>query len=541
MARTAHRIGLEECLLSESNTDSPLPGGGRRIARAPGPVTPAEATPEAPDTTPMPPAPPATMPGRRRAAGPPRTVPPETGGETGGRRRARTAPAEPAPPVSPAASAPATVPPRQAPPVQAPTAPTTRGHAAPAPAPAAPRVVDATMAPEAAAAVGAPTTTATTARPVVEEPPLFRDEPPRTPTAWDRPLVTTSTAVTDLVADELPEPEPVVVPVDAPLEPRQSRVIWTLCIVTLLASVVAGGQLADREGWFSPPDLMARIAALVASWGAIVLLARRCGGRYVIIGGFSALVLTLVGLFPEEWALAGAAVSGAAAFGVLGMVLTRPAQGPRVLRELVVSAFIGLCGAVVVSGYDVELRPYRFRVMVLALVLVGAFALAWQLGHGARSLGRRGLALIVFGVVALAGSVAYVQAIRSWGSPDVVQTLTDLNDWIKELLGAAPRPVEAIVGFPALVWGVWVRNRRRQGWWMSAFGALGAAGVTSSLIAPGSLANSLQATGYGVLIGGLLGLVLILFDRLLTKGGGRRADSSADVDRPEPRRFAPLL
>ena len=197
-----------------------------------------------------------------------------------------------------------------------------------------------------------------------------------TATHTSLPPVVVEPPVEELLVDDyefVPDPEP---------EERSSRVIWTLCIVTLVSTVLAGGQLADREGWLSVPDLLPRIAALLASWGAIALLARRCGGRYVIIGGFAAVVLALVGSFPEEWALAGAAVAGASAFGVLGMVLTRPARGVRVIGELVVSAFVGLCGAVVVTGYDVDLRPYRFRVMVLGLVLVGAFALAWRLGHG---------------------------------------------------------------------------------------------------------------------------------------------------------------
>ena len=125
----------------------------------------------------------------------------------------------------------------------------------------------------------------------------------------------------------------------------------------------------------------------------------------------------------------------------------------------------------------------------------------------------------------------------------MVNTLDDFKNWVTDNLGAAPRPVEAIVGFPALVWGVWVRNRRRQGWWMSAFGALGAAGVASALIQDVTLEEALQSTGYDVLIGGVLGVALITFDRLLTKGGGRRADPSANVDpeRPEPKRFAPLM
>ena len=308
--------------------------------------------------------------------------------------------------------------------------------------------------------------------------------------------------------------------------------------------VVSGGRLAAAHDLWHQSQDVTRIGTMVATWIAIVMLARRCGGRYILIGLFSGVVLGLVAAYPENWALAGASVTAASVYGVLGMTLTRPATGLRTLRELLVTALVGAAGAVVVTGFDVVLRPFRFRVMVLTLVLLGGFALAWRLGHGARSLGRRGIVLIAGGVLVLALSIAYTQAIRAWGSPGVVSSVTDLKDSVNARLGAVPRPLEALVGFPALVWGVAIRTRRRQGWWMCAFGGLGAAGVATSLIQPTvSLGDSLAATGYDLLIGGALGLILVLVDRVLT-GRGRRAASPTVVDvteRPEPPRFAPLL
>ena len=80
---------------------------------------------------------------------------------------------------------------------------------------------------------------------------------------------------------------------------------------------------------------------MTATWFAIVMLARRCGGRYILIGLFSGVVLGLVAAYPENWALAGASVTSATVYGVLGMTLTRPATGLRTLRELLISALIG--------------------------------------------------------------------------------------------------------------------------------------------------------------------------------------------------------
>ena len=320
--------------------------------------------------------------------------------------------------------------------------------------------------------------------------------------------------------------------------------VRVVVVVWLAAVGVATGTLADAHGLWSQPEVMTRVGATVATWLAIVMLARRTGGRVILIGLFSALSLGLVAAFPENWALAGAGVTAAAVHGVLGMVMSRPATGLRTLRELLISALIGAAGAIVVTGYGVVLRPFRFRVMVLTLVLLGGFALAWRLGHGARSIGRRGAVLIGGGVVLLAVSVAYTQALRTWGSPDVIASVDDFRAWLEGHLGAVPRPIEALVGFPALVWGVATRQRRRQGWWMCAFGGLGAAGVATSLIQPAtSLVDSAAATGYDLVIGAALGWLLVLADRLLTGGGGRRSRSIAPdpTERPEPPRFASLL
>ncbi|MBA2443719.1 MAG: hypothetical protein H0V49_00075, partial [Nocardioidaceae bacterium] len=234
-------------------------------------------------------------------------------------------------------------------------------------------------------------------------------------------------------------------------------------------------------------------------------------------------------------------------YGLLAMVLTRPAAGVRALGELLASALIGVAGAVVVFAYDVELRPFRFRALVLSAVLVGGLLLAWRLGYGLHSLGRRGLSLIAVGVVILFGSFAYVQAIRTWGSPGVAEGLVDFKSRVSDLLGAAPRPVEAFVGFPALVWGVCIRAQRRQGWWMCAFGALGASGFATSLVQPAvSLSHSIQSSAYNVVIGAIVGSMLVMLDGWISARGVSQdpsptLDTAGTAHRPEPSRFAPLL
>jgi hypothetical protein len=314
-------------------------------------------------------------------------------------------------------------------------------------------------------------------------------------------------------------------------------------LVWLAGFVAASLGYAERQGWYGVPDVAPRVGAAVATWVAILVLTRRCGGRTALVGLFAAVLLGVSSAFPENWALAGAAVVSATTYGLLGALLTRPASGLRAWRELLLSVFVGLLGAVVVSGYDVSLRTLRFRVLVLAAVLIAGFVLAWRLGHGMRSLGRRGVALILIGALLIALSIVYSRAITEWGSPGVVEGMLDLGHWMSDHLGAVPRPVEAIVGFPALLWGVAIRTRRRQGWWMCAFGALGATGVVTAFVQKGAEPlPTLAATGYNLVIGTALGFLLMTLDRLLT-GRGRRARSEdvPDSERPEPARFAPLL
>lgn len=316
---------------------------------------------------------------------------------------------------------------------------------------------------------------------------------------------------------------------------------WCVCLV------LAATALRDESGWWTLPVTVTRGVAAAATWIAMVALARRCGGRFVVIGSFAAVPLGLVVAFPEPWALAGAAVLAGVAYGLLAMVLTRPAAGVRALGELLASALIGVAGAVVVFAYDVELRPFRFRALVLSAVLLGGLLLAWRLGYGLHSLGRRGLMLIAVGVVVLFGSFAYVQAIRTWGSPGVAESLVDFKSRVGDALGAAPRPVEALVGFPAVVWGVWIRAQRRQGWWMCAFGALGAAGIATSLVQPAvSLSDSVQSSAYNVAIGAAIGVGLVMLDRWISVRGVSQDSSPTPrtvgkAHRPEPSRFAPLL
>ncbi len=83
--------------------------------------------------------------------------------------------------------------------------------------------------------------------------------------------------------------------------------------------------------------------------------------------------------------------------------------------------------------------------------------------------------------------------------------------------GGAPRPVQALLGVPALVWGTHMRARRRQGWWVCAFGVTAAAQVTHTFLDPSlTVLNAGLTTLYSVVVGVLVGIVVIRVDLLLS-------------------------
>jgi hypothetical protein len=312
---------------------------------------------------------------------------------------------------------------------------------------------------------------------------------------------------------------------------------WLGCLL------LAAGPLADAHGthwWGAAPG---RVGAAGATFLAVVLLAWRIGGPLLLVAGFAAVCAVTLLVEPRGWVLSAGAVVAATSYGLLGMVMTRPAAGVRALREAVVVAVIGAAGAIVVTGYDVSLRPYRFRMMALALTLLAALVLAQRLGLGFEGLGRRGMVLLVVAVLVLALALGYVQAVRHWGSSGILGSVADAHDRIRAWLGASPRLIEALVGFPATVWGVTVRRRDRPGWWISAFGALAAAGIATSLVpAAVSVTDAVKATGYGLVLGSVLGLTLVGLARIF--GGARRRSAlpaGADVHRVEPSRLGHLL
>ena len=115
--------------------------------------------------------------------------------------------------------------------------------------------------------------------------------------------------------------------------------------------------------------------------------------------------------------------------------------------------------------------------------------------------------------------------------------------WCRDHLGAFPRPIETILGVPALVWGCHMRARRRQGWWLCAFGVAATAPVATALVNPAiSLVECGLSVAYGLVVGLVIGYAVIRVDLAVTGSRGtrgRRAEE-ANAVRPEPSRASAL-
>lgn len=320
---------------------------------------------------------------------------------------------------------------------------------------------------------------------------------------------------------------------------RLARWTWFLLVAAATAGLVAHHLPVDQPAWTT--SAAAATITVTYAFG----LAARTGGRPLLASAL-ALTLVLVAVVTERPVLlAGAAVSTAALGTVLGVMATIPAARFRtVVRECLLAAGVAAVAALAATSYDARLAVERAEYLALALGLLGTLALVYRLGAGFSGLGRRGAVVVLGGTVLLAVALAYAEALSRWGPPGMLETLQESLAAVRETLGAIPRPVAALVGFPALAWGVSTRARRRQGWWPTAFGAAGLAVVSTSLLdrRTSDLEAALE-TGYGIAVGLLLGYAVIRADAFLTGTRGRRArrEEEASAHRPEPRRTEPLL
>lgn len=332
----------------------------------------------------------------------------------------------------------------------------------------------------------------------------------------------------------------------SPLQERIARiaasplpvVTWLVLVAAATAALVCA-MVPVGPDWLGPSGSVA--VAGTFTWA----VAARTGGRPVVFG-LLAVGLALVGVLSnEDFLHTGAAVVTAAVAAVLGVVVTVPAAGfLSAVRESVVATLVAAVGALAAVGFEPALRLTRFEYVVLGLALLGAFLVVYRLGAGLHGLGRRGLLVVGIGTVLLLLIVLYAETLHRYGASGIIDTLDSWVAWCRENIGGFPRPIMAVLGIPALVYGCHMRARRRQGWWVCMFGVAATSRVATALDDP---TIELREVGlsilYALVVGVVLGWLLIRLDLALTgnRGRRRRVEEQAAAVRPEPARTQPLL
>jgi hypothetical protein len=325
--------------------------------------------------------------------------------------------------------------------------------------------------------------------------------------------------------------------------PRLVAVLWFLLTTAAFGVLVASWLTV----WFPlrVPDGLVTAAAVTVTTCFAFALGARTGGRPVVAAALALLLLAATVASESPVLLAGAALATATLGAVLGVMATVPVARFRgAVRECLVAVLVAVVAGFAAQAYDAQLSVERAGYIVLTLALVGALGLVYRLGAGVHGLGRRGVAVVLGGLVLLAVVLAYTEALARWGSPGPMTRLEDLGRLVRDTLGAVPRPIEVFLGFPALAWGVTTRARRRQGWWPCAFGAAGLSQVSTGLLDPSvTLAEAGLTLAYGAVAGLLLGYGVIRLDAFLSGNRGVRARraEAATAHRPEPSRLSPLL
>ncbi len=382
-------------------------------------------------------------------------------------------------------------------------------------------------------------------------------EPAPTPAAEPAPApasAPTSAPAPAPAPDPVPEPIPApiiggpVIPDDGP--PGRLVALWValLAVGTLallwsatsgaLATGVDDGPLTSAPTWLDGVGSVAVATAL--SW----LLATRTAGRALVCAGLALALGTASVLVGGRVLPTGAAVMTCVVGSVYAVMATIPAvTWWKAVREVLVATLVSVATALAVVGFEPTVGTERFEFAALVLALALLFTIVYRLGAGLHGLGRRGVIVVAIGLAVLVVTLLYAELLRRYGAQSFVSSVLDFSDATAERIGAFPRPLVVLLGIPAIVWGTHLRARRRQGWWVCAFGVAATVPMASALVAPdGSFLEAALRVAYSLVLGLLVGYLVVRADLALTgpRGrGGRRAEE-AGPHRPEPRRFAEL-
>lgn len=311
---------------------------------------------------------------------------------------------------------------------------------------------------------------------------------------------------------------------------RLTVAVWVLAAVAAGTSVVAVGAPA----WIERPA--AAVLMVISAAG----LTHRAGGRMRIWIPMVALLGVAALVLETNILLAAAAAVTAVLAAVVSVVNTRPAVSMRgAVGEYVGALVCALVGTLGVAAWNAPVNYQRFNLVVIGAALTLAIAMMWNLGAGLHGLGRQGL-LIPIGLALLLLIVfTYSSFVRAHGSQSVVDAIGTAVTWLRQNVGGVPRPIEVFIGFPALVVGVSIRSKHREGWWVLVFAVIGTSVVTTSLVTPSALPTYVGlSTLYSSILGLVVGLVVRRF--VMVERSSRASRAIEPLIRTEPARTAPL-
>jgi len=306
--------------------------------------------------------------------------------------------------------------------------------------------------------------------------------------------------------------------------------VWVVGFAGALTSVVAVGA----PSWVQRPSAALLMVVFAVS------LTHRGGGHMRIWLPISAALAIAAAALETNLLLASAAAVSAVLSAVWAVMVTRPADSlVGAIREFAFMLVIALSGTTAVAAWNAPVNYQRFNLVVIAISLGLAITLVWNLGAGLHGLGRQNLAILAGVAALLLLLLAYSSFVRTHGSQTLVDLFSDVVSWMRRNVDGVPRPVEVFIGFPALIVGVSLRSKRREGWWILVFAVIGTAVLSTSLVTPGAFPTYIaKSTLYSAVLGLLVGLVARHY--ALRQGSARAARAIEEVVRVEPPRFAPL-
>jgi hypothetical protein len=319
--------------------------------------------------------------------------------------------------------------------------------------------------------------------------------------------------------------------------PRAAQLVMVLVFLGWVAGTA--GSATSIAALDTPQSIERPSAALLMIVFAIGLTHRGGGHMRIWLPMTAALGVAAV-TFETNVLLASAAAVTAVLSSVWAVMVTRPVTTAiGAIREFALALLVAMSGTIAVAAWNAPVDYQRFNLIVLTASLALAITLVWNLGAGLHGLGRQNLAILlgVAGLVMLV--IAYSSFVRTHGSQSLVQGFSDLVIWTRRTFHGAPRPIEVLIGFPALIVGVSLRSKRREGWWILVFAVIGTAVLTTSLVSPGAYPkyiglSTLYSSVFGLIVG------LVLRRQFMREPSSRAARAIAPVVRVEPPRFAAL-